>query len=694
MYLSKIDIENFRLLKDVHIDFDRALTLFVGKNNTGKTSVMNILEFILSDKQDLAFEDYPLECRKMLYDAVKAYWNDQSENAFDTFRKSVPLVKVTLTIDYSDDDEFLGALCNFIIDLDDENNSVIIEIAFNVQPEAEELLIKCKEKYDILVSSDDHPDEEKCLANIVQNAFPSFFKINIATVNPSNKADYLQCSRAELKNLFYIKTIRAERSLDESDESSDNPLGQILKKLFNSEVDSADEELQHAIEALHQIITDVNFNVQTKVNGHMDTIVASMTPFGYPDGEDLTLKANTTISLEKRIVNSTELSYISMNASESLPSSHNGLGYKNLIKISMELHEYARMVKADRTRIPLLFIEEPEAHMHPQLQTTFVDYLNEFLNREVGENIVQVIMTSHSAHVANTVSFSKIRYIRRYRTFVEYKSLALFLATGANEEERKQHLSFLQKYLKLSYCDLYFCDKVILVEGASERLLLPDMISKCHTDGLFGEHSLASQYYSIIEVGGAYAHLFYDFIDYLGITALVLTDIDFVDSSGKACQKKEAARSSNTAINKWCHDVFQIPVTSKVPIERVLELVNNESKKINGTRRIEFQKQEGSFHPRSLEEAIINVNREMFGRSADEIINFANEDEKKTDFAISLLFDTKYENYQIPSYIKDGLIWLCNTSRYADENANAPQIMHRRSYRKHEGDKNDKPRTS
>ena len=61
------------------------------------------------------------------------------------------------------------------------------------------------------------------------------------------------------------------------------------------------------------------------------------------------------------------------------------------------------------------------------------------------------------------------------------------------------------KYLTLTKCDLFFADKAILVEGSSERLLLPDMIERCKDSGAFGDgkYTLWSQYYALIEIGGA-----------------------------------------------------------------------------------------------------------------------------------------------------------------------------------------------
>ena len=675
MYVSKMHIENYRLLKDVTIDFDRSLTLFVGKNNSGKTSIMNIMELLLSDANTLPFDDYPLDCRHTLYKAVKDYWNSKSLNPISDFRQCAPITSVALAIDYSEEDSY-GELSNFIIDLNESVNIAIIKVSFDVSLNANEVLDQCKLDFDVLKATHDNPDESLCLAKVVQDAFSKLFEMNITAVNPSAEEDFDLRTKRDLQKLFLFKTIKAERGLDESDSAAQNPIGHIMNKLFSADREDVDESLRPALEQLQLIIQDVNFNVQNRVNKHMNSIITSMASFGYPDGEDLTLKANTRIAIDKSIIDSTQLAYVSQEGEEFLPESHNGLGYKNLIRISLELHGFARNVRADRTKIPILFIEEPEAHMHPQLQSTFIGFLEEFLKNEIGKQVVQTIITTHSPHVANTVSFANVRYIRRFRTHVEYKNLMKFPATGANEEEKKQHIDFLQKYMKLSYCDLYFCDKAILVEGASERLLLPDMIRKCEGEGLFGSRSLLSQYYTIIEIGGAYAHLFYDFVDYLGIPTLIITDIDFVDNRGQACQKGEAKRSSNAAINKWCHDKYQIAISNTIPIDKVLKLQTNEEKLINGIRRIAFQEEEENFHPRSLEEAIINVNRALFGKSADDLPIFSDENEKKTGFAIKLLYEPQYESYTVPSYIKNGLIWLCKVSRYPE--GEEPLLMHKR----------------
>ena len=649
MYLSKIHIENYRLLKNVDVVFDRNLTLFVGKNNTGKTSVMEILSFLASDRKTLSIDDYPLSARNDLYAAIIGFWQDRDSLKYQS---AVPITRFALTFDYSDG--IIGNLDAFVIDLDVDVTSAIAEVSFDVSIGISEALDLLKVQYDeILPDGADANQKSKCLAQVVREKFNSLFVMNVKAVNPADQEDSRDVKKSDLQNVFNMKAIKAERNMDESDATNNNPIGQMMKRLFDTELEDVEESLQPSMQELHRIVTDANYNLNTEINTHMDTIVGSMMNFGYPSWEDLQLRANTNLSLQRRIIEETQLTYVSRTGDESLPESHNGLGYKNLIKITMELHDYTRCLKEDLTKLSLLFIEEPEAHMHPQLQTTFVAFLTGFLEETAGENHVQVVMTSHSAHVANTVPFKQVRYILRKPREVICKSMDDFPAdvelpdglTEAQrnrilEQEKAKRLDFLQKYMKLSYCDLYFCDKAILVEGASERLLMPDMIRKCKENGEFAgvDIPLSSQYYTVIEVGGAYAHHFYDLVDYLCIPTLIITDIDFVKGTHNcACNKEEAEKSSNGAINRWCKKVLGLTDRTTVNIDQILSLT--EEQHSMGTRHLEFQKEENGFYPRSLEDAIMNCNRELFSIPDGNNPSFKDTGDKKTDFALKLLVE-------------------------------------------------------
>jgi len=683
MYLQKIHIENFRLLKNVDIVLDKALTLIVGKNNTGKISIVHLLQAVISERKNLSFNDYPLECRKQLYEILKKYWVDGITIA--EAKQQIPETKLTFYINYADDgeDQLLGELRNFIIDMDDTQNVAQIDAIYSFDSlQAENLFNICRNRCCDLQNAKENDGslvkdkvtdtfDISIIAGAVKEQFDKFFSLKVMAVNPSDNSDYQERPTSFLRKLFTCKIIEAERNLDESENRNDHPLANVMNRVFGQDEEQIAVALRPAIDELNRYVNDMSFMAQEKINSLMDQIVEGMVKFGYPSAEDMKLKANTDISLKQQILNSTDLTYTSQAADESLPSTHNGLGYKNLIKISLVLHEFTRTVKVNESTIPLLLIEEPEAHMHPQLQTAFVGFLDKFLRDILGEAIVsQTILSTHSTHIANTVDFNQVRYMRREKEYVVCKDLQTFYKNAQFDYEKKENLTFLQKYLKLSYCDLYFCDKAILVEGASERLLIPRMISKCDKEGLFSNQkpTLMSQYYTIAEVGGAYAHRFYEFIDFLEIPSLILTDIDFVDSNNKKCQYSKANSISNGAIKRWCHDAYDIAVSNPIPLETVLELAKDSELKTNGYRHIEFQMEEKNVYPRSLEESIQNVNRELFEIAPDatDVPIFSDNGESKTDFALKLLTDPKYENFIVPSYIKSGLVWLNDQSKLPD----------------------------
>ena len=492
--------------------------------------------------------------------------------------------------------------------------------------------------------------------------FNKLFEIIVKAINPSNPKVYQVRDVSQLREVFIYKKISAERGLDELESYSKKPIGQVMERIFQNDILQFENNINDKINKLKEYVEEESSKAQDAINSLLEEIIKKMIRFGYPTAEDLQLKATTQIMLKDNIINDTDLEYSLSGDDETLPSTHNGLGYKNLIKIVFLLQEFAQEItKNSLSSIPLLFLEEPEAHMHPQLQTVFVKYISEVLEGFSG-NKIQIVISTHSSYIANTVPFQQVRYLKRLKDYVIFKNLSDFYESCQTDEEQRNNLNFLHKYMTISRCDLYFCDKAILVEGTTERLLIPDMITKCDNAGLFKDKvpSLTSQYCSIIEVGGAYAHRFFEFIDFLGIPTLILTDIDFVNSKGNKCLKGNARRTSNATIMRWCRDKLNIAFSKTVKIDDVYKLISG-NLLTNGFRHIEFQKEEQGYHARSLEEAIMNVNRSLYHIDASETnFSFDSKLEKKTDFSLQLLADDLFYNYKVPSYIVDGLVWLNN----------------------------------
>lgn len=655
MRLSKIKIKNYRLLIDAELEVDSKTTLIVGRNNTAKTSCFECIGKVL-DGTPFSFNDYPLSKRENLYANITSFM--AKEITFEELYERLEPISIEFLVDYALDDpeDNLGALSPFIIDVDVDTTTALIRTEYKLKADEKSVWKILEPSY--YENGNFTPADD--VHNAIISNFNKLFEITIYAINPKNPEETQIKKHKELAELFPFHIIQAERRLGE-DGTQDNSLSSLISDFFDMSEDELDPNVAEKVKELRAIVENANKNVQQQSDNILSDLVSNAVGFGYPNGEELQLGVTTQLSIDDQIKNQTQLSYTAGTGKERLPSTYNGLGYKNLIKMEFLLAAFAKKVeKCGDACIPLLFIEEPESHMHPQMQHAFAEYLEAFLARITSVGI-QTFLTSHSAHIANTMVFSKIRYAQKTKAGVIYKNLNTFA------QENASNTDFIRKYLTLTKCDLFFADKAIFVEGASERLLLPDMIDKCAKAGEFDsrEYKLPAQYYALVEIGGAYAYKFIPFAEFLGIPCLILTDLDSVSgqkgANGRIYYKSVPVSCGETTSNEtlkwWVRKIKGLSAEDNTQIALTDITSMSPADKTRCKCHIEFQTTENGLCGHSLEEAIRNVNRahyELGDTPTEDDLEFSGK--SKTDFALNLICEC--EDYAIPAYIKDGLVWL------------------------------------
>lgn len=151
----------------------------------------------------------------------------------------------------------------------------------------------------------------------------------------------------------------------------------------------------------------------------------------------------------------------------------NGLGFNNLIYMAVVLSE---MAKDPTAAYRGLIVEEPEAHLHPQLQTVLLDYLQS-IQADAGEGDVQVFVTSHSPNFASIASLDSTVCLVDSAKGIK----AFFPRDILFDKKPKEHIKKRQKlecYLDVTRAELFFARRVIFVEGAAELMLISVLAKK------------------------------------------------------------------------------------------------------------------------------------------------------------------------------------------------------------------------
>ncbi|GLR75376.1 ATP-dependent nuclease [Aliivibrio sifiae] len=715
MKISFVDIQNFRKLKRCRVDFSEEQTLLVGANNSGKTSATDALICFLDKGKKITSTDFTL-CNWIFLNRFAQSWMNEDTSAFIgldllNWQPYCPSLDVWIEADVSE----VQRVSHLIPTLKWNGEPLGVRLVY--QPKnldnlrenyvrEREAVVKVNGEKQLSLWPRDFKDYLKEKLHVE-------FEIKAFLLDPA-KRDITQtltndaiCFDSDpFKGIFRVDTIEAQRGFSDPHSDLGKPASSLssqLNEYYKRHLNPSDMPEAEDLDAL-EAVEKAQIEFDSRLDKAFEKTLGEIKELGYPGFTDPDIKLSSrlnpidTLEHDAAVIFDVRKQNFGDNTF-SLPEQYNGLGYKNLIHIIFQLitfrDRWLKVGKIGKKRseedaaiepIHLVLVEEPEAHLHAQVQQVFVRKAYKVL-REYGaveDNLTtQMVISTHSSYVAYEAGFESLRYFKRKPASreqptpqAEVVNLAtVFPSEKKSETDVSSTNKFVSRYLKTTHCDLFFANGVILVEGAAERMLLPHFISNHHKD-------LRRSYISILEIGGAHAQRLRPLIELLGLPTLVITDTDACDSlRNKARPKRGASLEFGSETLKTWFDF------SKLTLDDLLDLPPE--RKVQGNVRVSFQygiqtkftpnaRTTKEVIPYTFEDAVALTNFELFKtlRNSTGMVKkmhlatkmttlnaccnamYKALDGEKAKMALDLLFDVEPNELLVPEYISEGLVWL------------------------------------
>lgn len=653
------------------MSFHKGLNVIIGSNNSGKTGLLYAIN-LLNSPSSIAVDDFN---KNNLLKYGELYIENAPEIVIEYY--------ISHRISEDDtNDESIIRLLPFLGIKEFEENRIEKDgkVEYNIAAK-----IKAVFSLDVKYL-DDYKKELKAVSN-----FDEYFMMLNRFVEKHYSWSYtngITETKAEQKaatSVFDIRLIEAERTSEE------------VRKETKREIDTVTKDSEHAAE-LDALKKSVSDDLKKILN---DSITKLSDLFENEDNEIGLKKGNVSIFSDVKARFSVSDAYVTevkdTKSGFVVPLQHNGLGYNNLINIYMLI----KLTEVQKGRdFKILCLEEPEAHLHPAMQYKLFKYLKNLDKKN--ELNQQIFVTTHSSNISAVAGIDNMFMLSYERSEdvsdCHQQSLAEQFKDTDGKTEKNDAKLHLSKFLDVTRSDMLFADKVILVEGIAEKLLMPLFMDTCGC-------SYEDEHISIIEIGGKHFEHFIELFNGNTVSKKVLciTDKDFkwLDDHGKL-KSFETYQSEEVSHIKKLNDRFNIDnlriCTQSLggkTFEDELLIANMDNLE---TAKILFKKAicdglEAFFEKYTFDiTAWIANEKEIDGRSRkviDKYLKAYNEridvspenaklyekivfaelflhyaKSKKGEVALSLLTDEELYNENetskiaVPDYIQEGLKWL------------------------------------
>ena len=752
MHIEFVEIANFRKLLSTRVDLSTTTTLFVGANNSGKTSAMLAMRRFLSPRRcPFEIHDFTLSHLPAIV-ALGTSWiaardaGDVVDLVVAPWVRFLPTLDLWLHVETGE----MHRVRDLIPTLDWDGGRLGVRLRY--EPKDLDLLFKdfmgavaeaeAMRAAAIAAAALEHQDSDSPpappkltlwpdnLVDFLGKKLSTHFTIRAYSLDPAKlaapdksqarpqalPAASLPIEGDPLNGLIRVHDIPAQRGFGEEQSSRDDEdtpaasagsrLSDQLRSYYAKHLDPTKGPDPKDLGAL-QAIEAAQDAFDKRLTESFEVAFTEVEGMGYPGVTDPRPRVSTRLKAIDGLNHSAAISFEVDVITEDgatmpilrLPEANNGLGYQNLISMIFRLMSFRdawmRVGKAskgttntDIEPLHLVLVEEPEAHLHAQVQQVFIKKAYAVLraHEDLGESKrlrTQLVVSTHSSHMAHETPFSCLRYFRRLPAGMAANvpvSTVVNLSEvfgPASETER-----FVTRYLRAQHADLFFADAVIFVEGPAERMLVPNFI-RAHYD------ELNQCYITLLEIGGSHAHRLKPLIDHLGLLTLIITDLDTLDGTGgTSTQPAKGAnqKTNNATLKTWVPGIEDVDALMDADVaDKTLRADGDPLFAV----RVAYQTplavtppgavEPEIAYPYTFEDALAFENLAYFSaldgaglvRKFREAITTgggvtaigermyqALRNGKKAEFALDILDVEKFDDIAVPSYIAEGLEWL------------------------------------